>query len=241
MTRIPRRLARLLAAAAMIGTAAAPSANGLVVFDPANYQQNLLSAIHALEGVQNQVLQLQNEAAQLLRMDRQLQPLSGSISPDLQTTLTALRARIADGNALALKVQETEAGYARLYPTTFTDAVASDDRTRAARARWDEAYAGFKRAALLQGQVTEATEADARLLDQILARSTGAVGSLQAAQAGNELAALHIKQSLQLQTLLAGQARAETSERARTLVAEEQGRAQIKTFLGDGRAYTRGQ
>jgi P-type conjugative transfer protein TrbJ len=241
MTRIPKRLARLLAAAALIGAAAAPEANGLVVFDPANYQQNLLSAIHALEGVQNQVRQLQNEAAQLLALDRHLQPLSGTINPDLQATLTALRARIAEGNAVALKVQETEAGYARLYPTAFSDSLSSDDLTRAARARWDEAYAGFKRAALLQGQVTEAAETDARLLDQILARSSGAVGSLQAAQAGNELAALHIKQSLQLQTLLAAQTRAETSERARTLVAEEQGRAQVKTFLGDGRAYTRGQ
>lgn len=241
MTRIPKRLARLLAAAALIGTAAAPEANGLVVFDPANYQQNLLSAVHALEGVQNQILQLQNEAAQLLALNRQLQPLSGSISPDLQTTLAALRARIAEGNALALKVQETEAGYARLYPTSFSNAATSDDSTRAARARWDEAYAGFKRAALLQGQVTESADADARLLDQILARSTGAVGSLQAAQAGNELAALNIKQSLQLQALLAAQTRAETSERARTLVAEEQGRAQVKTFLGDSRAYTRGQ
>lgn len=241
MSRIPNRLARLLAAAALIGTAAAPEANGLVVFDPANYQQNMLSAVHALEGVQNQILQLQNEAAQLLRMDRQLQPLSGSIGPDLQSTLAALRARITEGNSLALKVQETEAGYARLYPTSFADALSRDDVTRAARARWDEAYAGYKRAALLQGQVTEAGESDARLLDQILARSTGAVGSLQAAQAGNELAALHIKQSLQLQTLLAAQARAETSERARTLVAEEQGRAHVKTFLGDGRAYTRGQ
>jgi P-type conjugative transfer protein TrbJ len=241
MNRFPKRLARLLAGAALIGTAAAPDANGLVVFDPANYQQNLLSAVHALEGVQNQILQLQNEAAQLLRMDRQLQPLSGSISPDLQTTLIALRARIADGNALALKVQETDAGYARLYPTSFTEALSSDDLTRAARTRWDEAYAGFKRAALLQGQVNEAAETDARLLDQILARSTGAVGSLQAAQAGNELAALHIKQSLQLQALLAAQSRAETTDRARTLVAEEQGRAQVKSFLGDGRAYTRGQ
>jgi P-type conjugative transfer protein TrbJ len=241
MTRIPKRLARLFAAAALIGTFAAPEANGLIVFDPANYQQNLLSAVHALEGVQNQVLQLQNEAAQLMRMDRQLQPLSGSPGPDLQSTLTALRARIAEGSALALKVQETEAGYARLYPTTFSDALSSNDLVRTARARWDEAYAGFKRAALLQGQVNEATGTDARLLDQILARSTGAIGSLQAAQAGNELAALHIKQSLQLQTLLAAQARAETSERARTLVAEEQGRAQVKTFLGDGRAYTRGQ
>jgi len=240
-TLASRPLARLAASAALLGTIAATEAHGLTVFDPANYQQNLLSAVRALESVQNQVRQLQNEAAQLLRMDRHLMSLSESVSPDLQRTLSALHARIGEGDALALKVQETEAAYARLYPASFPDALTSNDAVRAARSRWEEAYGSFKRAALLQGQVTETTETDARLLDQILARSSGAAGSLQVEQAGNELAALHIKQSLQLQVLLAAQARAETTERARSLVAEETGRARFKTFLGDGRAYTRGQ
>lgn len=241
MTRNSKRLARLLAATALIGSVAVTDLHGLTVFDPANYQQNLLSAVRALESVQNQVRQLQNEAAQLLRMDRHLLSLSGSISPELQTTLATLRTRIAEGKALALKVRETEASFSRLYPTAFTEALSSDDHLKAAKSRWEEAYASFQRAAVAQGQVTEATETDARLLDQILARSSGAAGGLQVSQAGNELTALHIKQALQLQTLLAAQARAETAERTRALVAEEQGRAQFKAFLGDGRAYTRGQ
>lgn len=241
MIRKPATLMRLVVGAAMCGAIVAKDAYGLTVFDPANYQQNLLSAVRALESVQNQIRQLQNEAGQLLRMDRHLLPLSGSIGPDLQRTLSALHARVGEGDALALKVQETEAAYARLYPTNFPDTLKSNDVVRAARSRWEEAYGNFKRAAVMQGQVREATEADALLLDQILARSSAAAGSLQVGQAGNELAALHIKQSLQLQLLLAAQTRAETSERARDLVAQEAARAQFKTFLGDGRAYTRGQ
>ena len=174
-------------------------------------------------------------------MDRHLQTLNGSISPDLQSTLTQLRARIAEGDALALKVTETNAAFDRLYPRTFSDALTSDDVVRGAKSRWDETYASFKRTAVLQGQIAESTESDARLLDQILTRSTGSVGTLQAAQAGNELTALQVKQSLQLQTLLAAQSRAETSDRAGALVAQEQARQQFKSFLGDGRAYTRGQ
>lgn len=240
MTRAPRPIAHLVASAALLGTVAVTDAHGLTVFDPANYQQNLLSAVRALESVQNQVRQLQNEAGQLLRMDRHLLSLSGSISPELQRTLSALQGRVGEGDALALKVQETEAAYARLYPTSFPDALTSNGVVRAARSRWEEAYGSFKRAALLQGQVAETTEADARLLDQILARSSAAAGSLQVSQAGNELTALHIKQSQHLQLLLAAQARAETSERARDLVAQETARGQFKAFLGDGRAYTRG-
>ena len=112
-------------------------------------------------------------------------------------------------------MRETDASYARLYPTTFSEALSSDDLTRAAKSRWDESYAAYRRAALVQGQITDTADSDARLLDQIVSRSQGAAGALQATQAGNELSALHVKQNLQLQTLLAAQARAETSDRAR--------------------------
>lgn len=237
MTRLPKRLIALLAAAALIG---ATPAQALTVFDPLNYQQNLLSAVRALDQIQNQIRQLENQAAQLLRMDRNLQSLSGSISPDLQATLTQLRNRLAQGDALALNVRETDATYARLYPTTFSEALSSDDLTRAAKSRWDESYAAYRRAALVQGQITDTADSDARLLNQIVNRSQGAAGALQAAQAGNELSALHVKQSLQLQTLIAAQARAETSDRARTLVAQQQAREQFRSFIGDGRAYTKG-
>ncbi|MEQ1612994.1 MAG: P-type conjugative transfer protein TrbJ [Hyphomicrobiaceae bacterium] len=238
MTRIPKRLLGLIAAAAIVCTA---PANALTVFDPLNYQQNLLTAARSLDQIQNQIRQLESEAAQLMRMDRNLQSLSGTISPDLQSTLSQLRTRLGEGDALALKVQETDAAYARLYPTSFSATLSGDELTRAAKSRWDETYAGFRRSALIQGQVADSAETDARLLDQILTRSNGSVGALQATQAGNELSALHVKQSLQLQTLLAAQTRAETTDRARTLVAQQQARDQFKSFLGDGRAYTRGQ
>jgi P-type conjugative transfer protein TrbJ len=56
--------------------------------------------------------------------------------------------------------------------------------------------------------------------------------------AGNELTALNVKQALVLQGLLAAQYRAETTAKARDLVAEEEARQRFKTFLGNGKAYT---
>jgi P-type conjugative transfer protein TrbJ len=58
------------------------------------------------------------------------------------------------------------------------------------------------------------------------------------AQAGNELTALSVKQSLALQSLLAAQYRADTIAKARELAAEEEGKQRLKTFLGNGQAYT---
>ena len=97
MTRIPKRLLTLVAAAAIVGLA---PANAITVFDPWNYQQNLLTAVRSLDQIQNQIRQLENAAAQLMRLDRHLQSLPGSISPDLQSTLSQLRTRLGEGEAL---------------------------------------------------------------------------------------------------------------------------------------------
>lgn len=215
-------------------------AQGLTVFDPLNYGQNLLTAARALENIQNQVRLLQGQAQQLLRMDQNLRPLSGGIGGDLQGTLSQLRARIGEGDAIAMKVRETDAAFQRLYPKTFSDAVTSDQMVQAARTRWEEAHAGFRRSALLQGQVGENIDGDGRLLSSVLLRSQSAVGALQVAQAGNELTALGVKQALQLQALLAVQHRADTADRLRSVIAEEESRARFKSFVGNGRAYTRG-
>ena len=76
--------------------------------------------------------------------------------------------------------------------------------------------------------------------DDAMARSRNAGGALEVAQAGNELSGLGVKQSLQLQSLLAAQARAETVRRARDLAAENEARQRFKTFLGTGPAYAAG-
>src|SRR5262245_23502214 len=160
-----RRRSSSLAPIALIAGLSAAQAQGLTVFDPLNYQQNLLTAARTLENLQNQVRLLQGQAQQLLRMDLNLQPLRGSVSGDLQTTLSQLRARIGEGDAVALNVRATDAAFERLYPKTFSDAVTSDELVRVARSRWEEAHAAFRRATLLQAQVSETVEGDRRLLD----------------------------------------------------------------------------
>jgi P-type conjugative transfer protein TrbJ len=239
--RVRRHGLALVAGIAIGACVSVASAQGLTVFDPLNYEQNLLTAARTLENLQNQVRLLQGQAQQLLRMDINLQPLGGSIGSDLQSTLGQLRARIGEGDALALKVRETDAAFERLYPKSFSDALTSDDLVRAARTRWEEAHAGFRRAALLQGQVGEGIDGDGRLLATALLRSQSAVGALQATQAGNELTALSVKQALQLQALLSVQYRADTADRLRSIVAEEEARQRFKTFVGTGRAYSPGR
>jgi P-type conjugative transfer protein TrbJ len=235
----PLRLALMtMPLVAALMTSAAPRAAAITVFDPSNYQQNLLSAARALEQINNQVRQLQNQVQIIARMDHNLQKLGSTLAPDLRRTLADIQARLRDGEGIALKLRATENDYAQLFPEELAAALSGDDMLRNARSRWEEEYASLKRAALLQGQVGDNIDGDVRLLTDAMARSRNAAGALEAAQAGNELSGLSIKQVLQLQSLLAAQHRAETLGRARDLAIEDEARNRLKAFLGNGGAYT---
>lgn len=236
-----RRMLMMLPIAAGILISGAPPSPALTVFDPANFQQNLLSAARALEQINNQIGALENQAQVLLRMDRNLASLGTTISPDLQRTLADLQGQIQAGAGIALRLQETQSTYDEVFPGQVSAALSSDDVLRNAKTRWEEEYAAFRRSALVQGQIADSMEIDARLLGDALASSRNAVGALEATQAGNELTGLSVKQSLALQGLLAAQARAETLTRARDLATEEEARHRFKSFVGTGSAYSSGR
>jgi P-type conjugative transfer protein TrbJ len=210
----------------------------LTVFDPANFQQNLLTAARALEQINNQVRMLQNQVLMIARMDQNLVPLAGTMAPDLQKTLGSIQGLLRAGDGIALRLTATQSRYEQLFPRQAKAALTHDDALRNAKARWDEQYAAFQRAALLQGQIADGIETDTGLLATAMGRSRDAVGALEAVQAGNEITALNVKQVLALQGLLAAQYRADTTKRARDLATEEDARQRFKTFVGTGNAYT---
>jgi P-type conjugative transfer protein TrbJ len=210
----------------------------LAVFDSPNYQENLLTSLRALEQINNQVRQLQNQAQMILRMDQNLRGLGPTISPDLQRTLNEIQSQLHGGNGIALRSAATQNGYDQLFPRKASTMLSSADVVRNASRRWDEDYAALRRASVLQGQITDSVDSDARLLGVVMARSKSAAGALEAAQAGNELTGLSVKQSLQLQSLLAAHERAQTFARARDLATEDEARQRFKAFIGTGSAYT---
>jgi P-type conjugative transfer protein TrbJ len=214
------------------------AASQLAVFDTPNYRQNLLTSARALEQINNQVRQLQNQVQMILRMDQNLKGLQPTISSDLQRSLTDIETQLRSGNGIALRLQATQSGYENLFPRLASSALSSADVVRDANSRWNEEYAALRRAALLQGQIADTVDGDTRLLGNAMARSKSAAGALEVAQAGNELTGLSVKQALQLQSLLAAQQRAQTFARARDLATEDEARQRFKAFLGTGSAYT---
>src|SRR5262245_11924546 len=115
---MPRRHARIAVPviAGVLACCTPHAAAQMTVFDPANFQQNLLSAARALEQINNQVLLLQNQALMIARMDRNLVPLGSTLSPDLQRTLSALQAQLTAGDGIALRLSSTQSAYEQLFP-----------------------------------------------------------------------------------------------------------------------------
>ena len=229
---LKRTTSALVLGALLAAGALQPAYAVRTVFDPWNYRQNILTAVRSLSEVNQQIEQLRNEAQVILKMDLDLAQLGSTISPELARTLGEIRSLMNEGNAIRLKVHETNQAMRTLFPDEFAETLNGDDVIRDAKARWDETLAAYKRTASLQAKVSETIDQDAALLDTLLGHSRAAVGNLQASQTGNELTGLSVKQSLQLQQLMAAQYRAETFERSRKMAAEEEARVRFNTFLG---------
>ena len=237
MKPIRKVLATMPIALGLLANSATLSLAQYIVYDPTNYSQNLLSAARALEQINNQIRTLQNEAQMILRMDQNLMRLQGTLSPDLQRSLTDIQVQLRAGEGIAMRLQETQNNYQQMFPKEASAALTYDDALRNARSRWEESYTAFQRTALLQGQIADGIENDTHLLGDALSRSRDAAGELEATQAGNELTGLGVKQSLALQGLVAAQARAETVARARELATEDEARQRFKSFVGTETGY----
>tara|TARA_R110000772_G_scaffold69345_2_gene153243 strand:+ start:2417 stop:3142 length:726 start_codon:yes stop_codon:yes gene_type:complete len=212
---------------------------GGIVFDPTNYGQNLLTAANTLRQINNQIVQLQNEAQMLINQGRNLTNLPTSIAGDLQNSLTRMDGLIRNAQNIAYQVTAIDAQFQRLYPEKYAAATTTSQIFQDGQEAWNVAREGFQHSMHVQATVVEQVRTDSVVLDRLVTQSQGAVGNLQVAQAGNQLAALNAKQSMQLQTLLAATARAEALDRAGELAVKEQARARFENFLGDRSAYTR--
>lgn len=230
---------RTIAASALVALAlAAGPARALTVFDPSNYAQNVIQAARALQQINNQIQSLQHEVVMLQNMAKNLEQLDYSSLGAIQMSLARINLLMTQARGIAFEVERTDQEFARLYPKDYAATVTSDALALDARGRWEHSVDALRQTMLVQAEVVETIEADSDELARLVAESQAAIGNLQAQQATNQLIALSTKQQLQTQDLLAAQYRAEALERARAAAAQEQARAQLGRFLGDGQAYT---
>ncbi|QOZ26648.1 P-type conjugative transfer protein TrbJ [Bradyrhizobium sp. CCBAU 51753] len=209
-----------------------------IVFDPTNYSQNLLTAARALEQINNQVRSLENQAQSLLNQGKHLASLPTSVVGQLTSTINQMNSLISEAKNISFDVQTTRQDFQRIYPRQYAAAISSDKMVQDATTRWDNSYDGLKQSLTLQSAIVSTLDQDGQTLRTLMSRSSAAVGLLQAQQSGNELLALQIKQSLQVQALMATQARADSLRAAEQQASAAAAGERFIRFIGDGHAYT---
>jgi P-type conjugative transfer protein TrbJ len=214
------------------------SAHAIIVFDPSNYAQNILTAARALNQINNQIKSLANEAMMLKNMARNLSTIDFPELSALKHTLGEIDMLIDEAKGIDFKIENLDRQFSTLFPNKFDLALRNDAHVIDAKARLDAAMSSFRETMAVQSRIADAVRSDAETLSSIAAKSQGAEGSLQAQQATNQLLALAAKQQFQMQELMAAQYRAQATEAAMRVQGEADARATTTKFLGSGVAYT---
>ena len=215
-----------------------PAQAQITVFDPGNYSQNILTAARTLTQINNQIQSLQNEATMLINQAKNLSRIDFPQLQALTQNLQQIDRLMGQAQAIKFQVSGLDQKFSQLFPNDFGQALRTNQQVIGARTRLDASMGAYRHTMTVQAQVVENVSADAQTLADIVSRSQGAEGSLQAQQATNQLLALTAKQQFQIQTLMAAQYRADATEAARRVQAEQEARTATKKFLGTGQAYT---
>lgn len=226
-----------VAVAALIGAVPVAQAQWVVI-DPTNLAQNILTAAHTLEQINNQIKQLQNEAQSLMNEARNLASLPFNVVNRLRSNLDTTRQLIGQARGLAFDIQNMDQQVGQLYPEQYAATVSGNRMFQDAHQRWQNTLQGLRTAMRMQAQVSQNLNQDEGVLADLVDQSQSATGALQAMQATNQLLALQAKQSIQTQQLQLTEGRAASLELARQAAAVERGREVTRRFLGSGTAYT---
>jgi len=216
----------------------APAAAQLSVFDPSNYTQNVLTAARTLQQINNQIQSLQNEAQMLINQGKNLKTVDFPQLGELRQRLQQIDQLMGQAQGIDFRIDQLDERFRQLYPQDFDQGFSRDQRVARARDQLDTAMASFRQTMGVQNRIVDNVRSDTQALAEIVARSQGAEGSLQAQQATNQLLALTAKQQLQIQNMMAAQFRSQSIEQAQRAQIAREARESTDRFLGDGKAYT---
>jgi type IV secretion system protein TrbJ len=236
-----RNLIGVAVSAVTIAAATCSAADGLVVFDPSNYNENVLSAARSLQQINIQIMNLTKQAQMLINSTKNITSSPESIEGQLRRDVDEITQLMSQANGLTFKVGRTAEQFQSAYPIEYSNGTSVDRLEQDRNTRQNNTYDAFNQALLLQSQAIEALNRDSANLAAVMTRSSTAIGALQAQQANNELLGLHVKQSMQTQAVFATQARASILRDAERQSSVAEAVERFKQFIGNGRAYVDGR
>lgn len=216
-------------------------ADGLVVFDPLNYNQSVLTAMRSLQQINIEIMSLTKQTQMLINSTKNVTRAPENIAEQLRANIDEIIHLISQANGLAFKVNVTTNQFQSAYPIQYSSGTSEGRFEQDASARRSNTYEALGEALLIQSQAVESLNHDSANLAAVMGRSSTAIGSLQAQQANNELLSLQVKQGMQNQALVAAQARANALHDAERMASEAAAVERFKQFIGNGQAYVGGR
>jgi len=229
-------LAAVGAVAVTVSLTTPPSLAQVIVFDPNNYAQNVLRAARALQQINNQITSLQNQAQMLINQAKNLVNLPFSSLRQLQSSIQRTQQLLNQAQRIAYDIGQID----RAFSTTYAPASAgtsSQALIANAQTRWQTSVAALQDALRVHAGIVANLDTNRTQMSALVTSSQSATGALQAAQAGNQLAALQAQQLADLTAAVAAQGRAQNLEAAQRISAQDQGREQLRRFLTPGAGY----
>ena len=213
-----------------------PAVTQMIVFDPNNYAQNVLTAARALQQINNQIISLQNQAQILVNQAKNLASLPHSSLQLLEQSIQRTQQLLTQAQRVAYDVQQID----RAFSSTYAPASSSFPHQTLianAQSRWQNSVAGLQDTMRVQATVVGNLDSNRTQMSALVNASQGATGALQASQAGNQLLALQAQQLADLTATVVAQGRAQSLDLAQRTSAQDQGREQLRRFLTQGGGY----
>ncbi len=209
-----RRVFLSLAALGPIAFLVRPSrVLAFVVFDPSNFAQNILTAIRALMSNINEARMIANQVISLANEAKNLTKLPFDIIDDFSEQFSELFTTVGSVNGLMQNIETLQSRFEELYPDFLSR---FDPISRSSMSEDMKKWIGTTREMMLGASKTGAQVLDGlpktqAHLQKLMSDSQGAVGILQATQAGNQIAASISGNLLSLNAQLATYTQAHTA------------------------------
>ena len=115
----------------------------MLVFDPSNYSQNLLTAARSLQQIQSQITSLQNQAQMLINQAKQLEQLPTTVLNDVERDYSQIQNLLKQANGITYNVQSLNQAYAQRFPVSISSATTDLQMIASAQQRWQELVVGL--------------------------------------------------------------------------------------------------
>jgi type IV secretion system protein TrbJ len=240
---IPRRL-RIALAAGTAFVVLMPQAQivqaDLLVYDPTNFSQNVLTAARELQQVNNEIQSLENQATMLINQAKNLVSLPYSAVAQLEASIQRTEQLLTQAQRIAYSVTTIDQAFTQAYPQSYSASTSSTQLIADAQTRWQNARAAYQDSMNVQAGVVQNLDNARTQINALVSSSQSASGALQAAQSGNQLIGLATQQLADVTAVIAAMARAQSLDGVRKVEDQAQAQQQVTNFLNYGSGYQPG-